>query len=62
MDTADLSTDTTGEDRADAGDGGQLSDDRVGFEFSGDPVIDLLDLGFQEADVFQGEVEDALNG
>ena len=54
MDAADLSAEATGKDRADAGDGSQLSNNRVVFEFDGDPVLDLLELGFEEADVFEG--------
>lgn len=32
------------------------------LQFSGDPIIDLFDLSFEEADVLQGEVQYALNG
>ena len=62
LDATDLRTEATGEDGADAGDGSQLSDDRIVFELGGDPVVDLVALGFEEADVIQREVEDTLNG
>jgi hypothetical protein len=62
LDAADLSAEATGKDRADAGDGSQLSDDGIVLEFSGDPAVDLIALSFQEADVFKREVEDAADG
>jgi len=54
LDTADLGADAAGEDGADPWDGSQLRDDGIGFEFGGDPAIDLVDLSFEEADVCQG--------
>jgi len=62
MDAANLGTDAAGEDRANTWDSGQLGNDRMRIKLGGDPVIDLFDLGFQEADVFQGEVENTLDG
>ena len=31
------------------------------FKFGGDPVVGLLKLGFEEADVIEGEAQDALD-
>jgi len=57
----DLGADTAGEDGADARDGSQLCNSGIGCAFSGDPVVDLCELGFEEADVFEAEVEDPLD-
>ena len=35
---------------------------RVRLDLAGDPGFHLLNLAFQEADVLQGQVEDALHG
>jgi hypothetical protein len=61
LDAADLGTEVAREDRADAGDGSQLSDDGMVFEFDGNPMLDLRKLGFEEADVIKSEVEDTLD-
>jgi hypothetical protein len=60
LDTANLGADAAGEDGADPWDSRQMRDDGMGCEFGGDPAIDLVDLSFKEADVRQGEIENAL--
>ena len=60
LDTANLGSDTAAEDGADAGDGGQLGEDWVGLQFGGDPVVDTVELSFEEADAVEGEIKDTL--
>jgi len=62
LSVADLCTVAAGEDRPYARNGGQLANGGVRLQLSGNPVLDLLHLGFYEANVLQGEIEDALNG
>ena len=59
---ADLGAETTGEHWTDTGDGGQAEDGWVELDFGGDPARHLVDLAFEEADVGQGYVQDALDG
>lgn len=61
LNAANLGSDTAREDGPDARDGGQLRDVGIGSDFGGDPAVDLFDLSFEEADVIEGEVEDALD-
>jgi len=62
LNAANLGCNAAGENRPHPGNGGQLSDLRVGGLLGGVPLIDLLELGFEEADVSQGQFQDALDG
>jgi hypothetical protein len=62
LNAIDLSPDPTGEDRANARDRNENGDVRIELEFGGDPVIGLGDLGFEETNVVESEIEDALDG
>ena len=59
---ADLRANAAGKDRPHTWDGGQLGDRWLRLALGGDPAIDVLHLAFQETDVLQGEVENALYG
>ena len=61
MGIADLCADTGGENGADAGDGGEADDGSGGVQLARDPGFHLLHLAFEEADVRQGQFEDALD-
>jgi len=61
MHPADLGGDTAGEDGTDARNGHQLRDSGIGCPFGGNPVVDLRELGFEEADVFEAQIKDALD-